>query len=94
VPAANGNLAGDQQRPFPFSVVDDLQQVPSLLGVQRLRTPVVDDEEAGALEAPHQARQPSLSPCGGELGEQARCSTVKRGEPITTGFMAQRAGQG
>ena len=40
VPAADGDLAGDQQRPFPFPVVDDLQQVPSLLGVQRLGTPV------------------------------------------------------
>ena len=93
VPSANGNRAGDQQRPFPFTVVDDLQQVPSLLGVQRLGTPVVDDEQAGPLEASHQARQPPFAARGGEVGEQARCSTGEGGEPITAGFMAQRAGQ-
>ncbi len=93
VPATYGDLTGDQQRPFPFTVVDDLQQVASLLGVQRLRSPVVDDEQAGALQASHQARQPSLAARGGEVGEQAWCSTVEDGEPITAGFMAQCAGK-
>jgi hypothetical protein len=32
VPAADGNLAGDQQRSLSFAVIDDLQQVPPLLG--------------------------------------------------------------
>ena len=93
VPATYGNLAGDQQRPFPFPVVDDLQQVPSLLGVQRLRPPVVDDQQAGALQAPHQARQPPFTARGGEVGEQARRPTVEDGESITAGFMAQCARQ-
>jgi len=50
VPAGHGNLAGDQQRTLVVAVVDDLQQVPALLGAQRFRPPVVDDQQAGALE--------------------------------------------
>ena len=35
---------------FPCPVVDDLQQVPSLLGVQRFGTPLVDDQQASPLQ--------------------------------------------
>ncbi len=36
VPAADGNLAGDQQRALLVPVVNNLQQVPPLLRAQRL----------------------------------------------------------
>ena len=52
VPAANGNLTGDQQRPFPLPVVDDLQQIPSLLSVEQRRDllEIVEDRyEKGSL---------------------------------------------
>src|SRR5580692_3168305 len=39
VPARYGNLAGHQQRALLIPVIDDLQQVASLLGGQRFRTP-------------------------------------------------------
>ena len=45
VPAADGNLAGDQQRTLSLAVVDNLQQVAALFGVQRLGAPVVDDQQ-------------------------------------------------
>ena len=44
VPAADRNLAGDQQRALVIPVVDDLQQVTALLGRQRLGSPIVDDQ--------------------------------------------------
>jgi hypothetical protein len=52
MPATDGNLAGDQQRTFPFTVVDGLQQIAALLGVQRLGTPAVDDEQAACAPGP------------------------------------------
>ena len=48
---------------------------------------------ASPLQAPHQACQPPFTACGGEVGEQAGRSSVEHGEPVTAGFMAQRAGQ-
>ena len=50
VPAVHGNLAGDQQRALLVAVLDDLQQVAPLLGGQRFRTPVVEDQQPGALQ--------------------------------------------
>src|ERR1700731_4663974 len=90
VPAAYGNLTGDQQRPSSFTVVNDLQQIAPLFGVQRLRPPVVDDQQAGARQAPHQACQPPFAACGGEVGEQARSPAVGDGESVTARLMAQR----
>ena len=37
VPTVYRNLTGDQQRPFPFAVIDDLEQIAALFGVQWLR---------------------------------------------------------
>lgn len=50
VPAVQGHLAGNKQRALVIAVIDDLQQVPALLGVQRFRPPIVDDEQADALQ--------------------------------------------
>src|SRR3954468_7556653 len=80
VPVGHRHLAGDQQRTLPFTVVNDLQQVPALLGVQRFGTPVVDDEQAGALEVLHQARQPPFTPSGGEGGENTWRPGAEEGE--------------
>src|SRR5208283_1324618 len=49
VPARHRDLAGDQQRALLVAVIDDLQEVAPLLGGQRFRTPVVDDQQPGAL---------------------------------------------
>src|SRR3954468_5462804 len=82
VPAGHRHLAGDQQRTLPFTVVNDLQQVPALLGVQRFGPPAVAEEKAGALEVLHQARQPPFPPSGGEVGEQTWPPPVEDGEAI------------
>src|SRR3954469_6266123 len=70
VPVGHRHLAGDQQRTLPFTVVNDLQQVPALLGVQRFGTPVVDDEQAGVLEGLPQAPHPPPPPGGGGGGKK------------------------
>ena len=56
VPFADGNLAGDQQRPAVVSVVDDLEQIAALLGIERLRPPIVDDQEPDAFERSEERR--------------------------------------
>jgi len=54
VPSADWNLAGDEQRALLIPVIDDLQQIASLLGGKRLRSPVVDDQQACALQRGHE----------------------------------------
>ena len=50
VPARHGHLAGDQQRALLVAIIDDLQQIASLLGSERLRPPVVKDQQPGAFQ--------------------------------------------
>src|SRR5258708_38781757 len=45
VPAIDGQLAGDDDRTSFISVLDDLEQVAALIGVERLRSPVVQNEQ-------------------------------------------------
>ena len=60
MPAIDRDLAGDQQRPPVVTVVDNLEQIAALLGVEWFRPPIVDDQQAGAFERGHQPRQPAF----------------------------------
>ena len=48
VPAVDRHLAGDDQRASIVAVLDDLQQIALLFGQQRLRSPVVQDQQVDA----------------------------------------------
>jgi hypothetical protein len=39
MPAIDGDLAGDQQRPPVVAIVDDLEQITTLFGIERFRPP-------------------------------------------------------
>ena len=93
MPASHGDLAGDQQRALVVAVVDDLQQVAPLLGGERLWPPIVDDQQARALDGSQQSRQPSFASGGGEVGEQPRCPLVEHGVAVPAGFVPERAGE-
>src|SRR5258708_16780723 len=45
VPAIDGQLAGDDDRTSFISVLDDLEQIAALIGVERLRSPVIKNEQ-------------------------------------------------
>src|SRR6266851_1368872 len=80
MPPADRNLAGDQQRSAIAAVVDDLEQIASLLGVERLRAPIVDDQQAGAFERGQQPRQAAFAPRLGEVAEQTSGAFVEHRE--------------
>src|ERR1700730_4199612 len=45
VPAVDGQLAGDDDRTSLISVLDDLEQIAALIGVERLWPPVIKNEQ-------------------------------------------------
>src|SRR5215472_16730216 len=55
VPAVDRALAGDQRGAATVAVLDDLEQVVTLLGTERLETPVIEDQEFDAAQSAHQA---------------------------------------
>ena len=51
VPAIHGELAGDDDRTSFISVLDDLEQIAALIGVERLRSPVIKNEQIEASDS-------------------------------------------
>ena len=47
VPAGDGQLAGDQSGGGAMAVLDDLQHVAALIGIEPLRSPIVEDQQLG-----------------------------------------------
>ncbi len=86
VPAAHGNLAGHQQRALLVSVVDDFREIAPLLGGQRLRSPVVDDQRPGMFEHRRHSWQPVLAVSGGQFGEQPWGAPIEHGEAFPAGL--------
>ena len=80
--------------PAFVAVLDDLQQVALLLGQQRFRTPVVEDEQIDAAELPHQ-----LGVAGRRRGPVANAANsrgdalIEHREVFPAGLVAERAGQ-
>ena len=81
------------KRSLVVAIIDDLEQIAALVGGERLRSPVVDDEEIDALERGHQAGQTAFAARLGEIGEQAGCPLVEDGEAVAAGLVAERTGK-
>lgn len=93
VPAVDRDLAGDDDRAGLVAVLDDLQEVAALLGVERLRPPVVEDQQ---VEAGQGAQRPGIAAIGARQrqgGEQPRRAVIADGEVLAAGLVAEGAGE-
>lgn len=70
MPTIDGNLAGDQQGALLVAVIDDFEQIPALLGGERLRPPVIDDQQLCAFQGCEHPGQPAFAACRGEVALQ------------------------
>src|SRR5438128_7754215 len=93
MPAIDRDLAGDQQGSPVVAIVEDLEQITTLFGIERFRPPIVDDQQAGAFERGHQPRQPAFAARLGKLGEQARGALVEHRAALAAGFVTESASQ-
>ena len=93
VPFTDRDLAGDQQRPAVVAVVNDLEQIAALLGIKRLRPPIIDDQEPDAFERGEQPRQAALAARLGQIAEQAAGAFVEHREALAAGLVAEGTSQ-
>src|SRR5260370_6611236 len=91
MPAIDRDLAGDQQGSPVVAIIDDLEQIAALLGIERFRCTIVDDQQAGALERAPQARQPALGARRAKIGEQARGALGEHRKTLAACLVAERA---
>ena len=89
VPAIDRDLACDDERTCVVTVFDDFQEVARLVGVERLRPPIIEDQELGACD---RAQQPAVAPVAmrdGKVGEQSGHAVIEHGDILPAGFLAQ-----
>ena len=69
VPFVDGDLAGEEGRAAAVAFFEDLVEVATGAGVEGIETPIVEDEELGAVEVAHDAGIAAVAAPQGEIGE-------------------------
>ncbi len=82
-----------KQRAAIVAAVDDLEQIAALLGVERLRSPIVDDQQSDAFERGQQTRQAALAARLAQVAEQAAGALVEHRETVATGLVTEGTGE-
>lgn len=76
VPAVDGQLAGDDDRTSFISVLDDLEQIAALIGVERLRSPVIKNEQIETGDSTQHLGIAAIGATECEGGEETRHAMV------------------
>ena len=93
VPGADRELAGDQGRSVGVAVLEDLQQVATLIWAEAVRSPVVEDQEVGSSEGAEEAGKAAVAAAKLEFGEQPWQTLVEDGAVLSAGHLAEGAGE-
>ena len=77
MPVFERQLAGDEDGPDVVTVLDDFEEIASLIGIEGLRSPIVDDEELDLGDGFQHAGITTVAARQGECREQAGCSVIR-----------------
>ena len=77
VPAIDGQLAGDDDRTSFISVLDDLEQIAALIGVERLRSPVIKNEQIETGDSTQHLGITAIGSAECQGGEETRHAVVR-----------------
>src|SRR6266851_8391960 len=93
MPAVDRHLAGDEQRAALVAVVDDLEQIATLLGIEPLGSPIVDDQQPNAFERSQHSRQAAFAARLGQVAEQTTGALIDHREAFAAGLVTESARQ-
>ena len=93
MPAVHGNLAGDDERALVVAILDDFEQVARLIGGERLRPPIVEDEQLDARERAQEPGVAGVAVGDGEVGEEPGHAGIEDGEVFPARLVAEGAGE-
>ena len=93
VPARHRQLAGDHGRTSLVALVEDFQQIPPALVVERSQPPVVEHQDLDLGERGHQLEVATVGPGEGEFREQVRQALVEGGVALPASDVGQGASQ-
>jgi hypothetical protein len=90
VPFVDGDLAGDDGRSSTITFFEDFEEVMTSGGIERLETPIVEDEQLHTAERPQDASIAAVVAGECEIGEELGNALVEDGAIVTTGLVAER----
>ncbi len=93
VPAVDGNLARDDERPSVVTVFYDFQNIARLFGAERFRPPIVEDQE---FRARYRAQHPAVTAIAmrdRKIGQQPGHAIIEHIDVLPAGLVAERAGK-
>src|ERR1700681_710883 len=93
VPALDWKLAGDDDRAGVIAILDNFQEIAALLGIELLRSPVVEDEKIDACKRAQELGVAAIATGEREGCEQPWHAVIEDGEVLAAGLVAERAGE-
>jgi len=90
MPFVDGDLAGDDRRSATVAFFKNLEEVMARGGVERLKPPIVEDEQLHTTERPLDAGISTIAASKCEIGEQLGNALVEDGAVIAAGLVAER----
>ena len=93
VPVIDRQLTGHDGRAAIVPVVDDLQQVATLIVRQGGEPPVVEDQEFDACQALEQPAMTAVAACQRQSIKQPWHALIGHGAIVATGFVTERTGK-
>src|SRR5437899_337189 len=93
VPLIDRELAGDDGGAAAVAVLEDLQEVVAGRSVERLKAPVVENEQIDAAERAQETRVAAIAARQGEIAEQPRDALIEHGAIVAAGLVAERRGE-
>src|SRR5262245_8065389 len=93
VPRFDGELTGDQRRGAAMPVLDDLQEIAPLAGVEAVRTEIVQNEQIDPGEHAEEACEAAIPMGELQLCEEARHARVVCAVALAAGPLSEGAGE-
>lgn len=93
MPCVHRELAGDEGGAATVAIFEDFQKVVTGTGVERLKSPVIEDQQIDTAEAAQQALMATVAARESEVIEQPRNTLIEHGAVVTAGLVAERRGE-
>ena len=93
VPVFDGKLAGDDGGSAPVAFLEDFEQVVTGLGIERLESPIVENEKLDAAERAGEAGIAAVAAGERQIAEQLGDALIENGAIVAAGLVAERASQ-
>ena len=93
MPAVDGKLRRDHGGAASIAVFKDFKEIMPGGGIERLQSPVIQDEKIGAAQVAQKTRMTSISARQGKVCEEPGDALIEHRPVVTAGFVAECRGK-